>query len=64
MILTITYTLFWKDKSTGQICKYGEYDSLKIAAQAYQSCRQFYTHFDPMLTVVTKEDITEKLKNE
>lgn len=61
--MTITYALFWRDKSTGQICKYGEYDSLKMAVQAYQNCRQYYARFDPRLTIVTSEDITEKLQN-
>lgn len=64
MILTITYALFWIDKSNRQIYKYGEYDSLEMAVQAYQNCRQFYAHFDPILTMVTSEDITEKLQNE
>lgn len=64
MILTITYALFWADKSNGQIYKYGEYDSLEMAVQAYQNCRQFYARFDPILIMVTSEDITEKLQNE
>ena len=64
MILTITYALFWINKSTGQIYKYGEYESMQMAVQAYQNCRQFYAHFDPILTMVTLEDITEELQNE
>lgn len=57
-----TYVLWWVSPG-GQLYKYGEYESLKMAVQAYQNCRQYYARFDPRLTIVTSEDITEKLQN-
>lgn len=64
MILTITYALFWIHKSTGQIYKYGEYESMQMAIQAYRDCRKSYGYFEPMLTKIISEDITEELQNE
>lgn len=62
--MTITYALFWMNKSNGQIYKYGEYDSLNMAVQAYQNCRQAYADFEPMLIRLTSEDITDMLGKE
>lgn len=57
-----TYMLWWVSPS-GQLYKYGEYDSLKMAVKAYRYCRQGYADFEPMLIRLTSEDITEKLQN-
>ena len=57
------YALLWVSGS-GQIYKYGEYDSLRLAVQAYKECRQGYADFEPMLFRITSEDITKKLREE
>lgn len=57
-----TYVLWWVSPG-GQLYKYGEYESLKMAVQAYRYCRQAYADFEPMLIRLTSEDITEKLQN-
>lgn len=58
-----TYVLWWVSPS-GQLYKYGEYESLRMAVKAYRDCRQGYADFEPMLIRLTSEDITEKLQNE
>lgn len=57
------YALLWVSGS-GQIYKYGEYESLRLAVQAYKECRQGYADFEPMLFRITSEDITKKLREE
>lgn len=58
-----TYVLWWVSPN-GQLYKYGEYESLKMADQAYRYCRQAYADFEPMLIRLTSEDITKKLREE
>lgn len=58
-----TYVLWWVS-GIGQLYKYGEYESLKMAVQAYRNCRQAYAEFEPMLFRITSEDITKKLREE
>lgn len=58
-----TYVLWWVSPS-GQYYKYGEYESLKMAVQAYRYCRQAYAGFEPILKRLTSEDITEMLQKE
>lgn len=58
-----TYVLWWVSGS-GQLYKYGKYESLKMAVQAYRDCRQGYADFEPMLIRLTSEDITMKLREE
>ena len=58
-----TYVLWWVNGS-GQLYKYGEYESLKMAVKAYRDCRQGYADFEPMLIRLTSEDITKKLREE
>ena len=58
-----TYVLWWVS-GIGQLYKYGEYESLKMAVQAYRDCRQGYADFEPMLIRLTSEDITKKLREE
>lgn len=58
-----TYVLWWVSPS-GQLYKYGEYESLKMAVKAYRDCRQGYADFEPMLIRLTSEDITKKLQEE
>ena len=57
------YALLWVSGS-GRIYKYGEYESLRLAVQAYKECRQRYADFEPMLFRITSEDITKKLREE
>lgn len=56
-----TYVLWWVSPS-GQLYKYGEYESLKMAVKAYRDCRQGYADFEPMLIRRTSEDITDMLQ--
>ena len=58
-----TYVLWWVSPS-GQLYKYGEYGSLKMAVKAYRDCRLGYADFEPMLIRLTSEDITDMLQKE
>ena len=58
------YVLLWIYTGDRQIYKYGEYESLKMAVQAYRNCRQAYADFEPMLFRLTSENITDMVQKE